>query len=303
MQTVPSTAAYPFRSVPRPQGALGVEVLGLDTEALDAAGAAELRRLVYTHKLVVFRELELSDDAYIALARKLGRPQIYFQPNYHHPDHPEIFVSANVPIGGRKVGVAGTGRYWHTDYQFFPDPLPLVMVSPRVIPTGGRGTCFVDMQAALRDLPPGLRPLTEGTRARHEAKWRYKVQACDIDKSIAEILEEFGAQTPPVTHPTAITHPAHGQRALYVSRGFTVGIEGLDYEEGKAALEALFDFCERPERVHKEPWVSSTTLLWDNRQLIHMASGSLHGAPSVSYRIGVYDDLPFYTEEPSGRLA
>jgi len=26
-------------------------------------------------------------------------------------------------------------------------------------------------------------------------------------------------------------------------------------------------------------------------------------APSVSYRIGVYDDLPFYTEEPSGRLA
>jgi len=303
MQTAQSTAAHPFRAVARSDGALGVEILGLDVAALDAAGAAELRRLVYAHKLVVFRDLELSDPAYIEFARKLGRPQIYFQPNYHHPDHPEIFVSANVPIDGRKVGVAGTGRYWHTDYQFFTDPLPLVMVSPRIIPAGGRGTCFIDMQRVLRDLPDDLRPLAEGTRARHEAKWRYKVQECDIDKSIAEILEEFGAQTPPVTHPTVITHPAHGKRALYVSRGFTVGIEGLGYEEGKAALEALFDFTEAPEHVHKEPWVPGTTLLWDNRQLIHMASGTLHGAPSVSYRIGVYDDLPFYTEEPSGRLA
>src|SRR5688572_955066 len=122
MQIAPSTAAYPFRSAPRTGGALGVEITGLDVEALDQAGAAELRRLVYEHKLAVLRGLELSDEAYIALARKLGRPQIYFQPNYHHPDHPEIFVSANVPIEGRKVGVAGTGRYWHTDYQFFTDP-------------------------------------------------------------------------------------------------------------------------------------------------------------------------------------
>jgi taurine dioxygenase len=303
MQSAHRTAAFPFRAVARPAGELGVEVHDLDATALDAAAAAELRRLVYEHKLVVFRGLELGDDAYIAFARKLGRPQIYFQPNYHHPEHPEIFVSANVPIDGKKVGVAGTGRYWHTDYQFFTDPLPLVMVTPRVIPAGGRGTCYVDMQKVLRDLPADLKPHVERTRARHEAKWRYKVQACDIDKSIAEILEEFGAETPPVTHPTVITHPVHGRRALYVSRGFTVGIEGLGYEEGKAALEALFDFTERPEHVHKEPWVPGTTLLWDNRQLVHMASGSLHGAASVSYRIGVYDDLPFYTEEPSGRLA
>lgn len=280
-----------------PAGRLGFPIEGLNVAELDAAGAARLRAAVYANKLVVLRGLELSDVEYIALARKLGEPQIYFQPNYHHPDHPEIFVSANVPIEGRKVGVAGTGRYWHSDYQFFDEPLPFTMVAPRLIPAGNRGTCFVDMEAVYANLPAELAHFVEGTRAIHEAKWRYKIQASDIDKSITEVLEEFGRITPAVTHPTVITHPVTGRRSLYVSRGFTVGIEGLTHEENRAALEALFAFVERPEHVHLQAWAHGDILLWDNRQVIHMSSGALHGSPSISYRIGVYDGLPFYAEK------
>lgn len=286
----------------RDSGRLGFVVEGLRVADLDASGAARLREFVYANKLVVLRGLEMSDEEYIALARALGEPQIYFQPNYRHPDHPEIFVSANVPIDGRKVGVAGTGRYWHSDYQFFDEPLPFTMVAPRLIPSGNRGTCFVDMEAAYATLPDELRRFVDGTTAIHEAKWRYKIQASDIDKSIAEVLEEFGRQTPPVKHPTAITHPVTGRRALYVSRGFTVGIDGLGHDESRAALDALFAYVERPEHVHVQPWRSGDVLLWDNRQVIHMSSGQLHGAPSISYRIGVYDGLPFYAEK-TGRSA
>jgi taurine dioxygenase len=280
-----------------PAGRMGLRIPVPDVAALDAAGAERIRQAVYANKLVVLSGPQLADADYIALTRKLGEPQIYFQPNYHHPDNPEIFVSANVPIDGRKVGVAGTGRYWHSDYQFFDEPLPLTSVAPRLIPAGSRGTLFVDMEAAYAALPPELRRHVDGTRAIHEAKWRYKVQASDIDKSIAEILEEFGAQTPPVTHPTVITHPVTGRRSLYVSRGFTVGIEGLGHEESRAALEALFEFVERPEHVHKQTWERGDILLWDNRQVIHMSSGTLHGSPSISYRIGIYDRLPFYAEK------
>lgn len=280
-----------------PAGRLGLPIEGLNVAELDAAGAARLREAVYTNKLVVLRGLDLSDADYIALAKKLGEPQIYFQPNYHHPDHPEIFVSANVPIDGQKVGVAGTGRYWHSDYQFFDEPLSLTMVAPRLIPSGNRGTCFVDMDAAYATLPASLRRFVDGTRAIHEAKWRYKIQASDIDKSITEILEEFGRITPPVKHPTAITHPVTGRRSLYVSRGFTVGIEGLSHEESRTALEALFAFVESPQHVYIQPWAKGDILLWDNRQVIHMSSGSLQGSPSISYRIGVYDGLPFYAEK------
>ncbi len=283
-------------------GALAAEIRGLEPAGLDADGAQAIRDLVYQHKLVVFRGLELSDEAYIAFAKQLGEPQIYFQHNYHHPRHPEIFVSSNVPMDGKKVGVAGTGAYWHSDYQFFPEPLPLTMVAPRQVPSGSRGTCYVDMHAVLEQLPPHLARLVQDRRAIHEAKWRYKVQPCDVDKSITQLLEEFGALTPPVTHPMVMTHPVSGRKCLYVSRGFTVGIEGLSIEEGRAALCELFDFIEREEHVHCHPWAVGDVLLWDNRQLIHMARGGAAGEPSVSYRIGVYDGLAFCADEPCGRL-
>src|SRR6185503_8462468 len=100
-----------------PEGQIGAEVTDTDLRTLTAEEAATLRAAVYRHKLVVFRDQTLDKDEYLAFARKLGRPQVYFQKNYHHPQYPEIFVSSNVPDeNGKKVGVAGTGQYWHSDY-------------------------------------------------------------------------------------------------------------------------------------------------------------------------------------------
>ena len=301
----PASLPFKIRVSPDTSSAsgLGTEIHGLDPERFDAEQAAALRALVYEHKVLVMRGLALDDEAYIAFARALGEPQIYFQENYHHPQHPEIFVSSNVPMDGKKVGVAGTGAYWHTDYQFFPEPLPMTMVAPRAIPSGSRGTCYVDMEHALERLPADLSRRIEGKRALHEAKWRYKVQPCDVDKSITQLLDEFGALTPTVSHPIVMTHPVNGRRLLYVSRGFTVGIEGMSHEEGKALLAELFDEVEREEFVFTHPWTIGDVLLWDNRQVIHMARGGAPDEPSVSYRIGVYDGLSFCADEPRGRLA
>ena len=287
---------------PSSTSGLGLELSGLTLGAIDRRLGAALVALVHEHRLVVLRGLEPDDAAYIDLARACGVPQVYFQPNYHHPRHPEIFVSSNVPMGGRKVGVAGTGAYWHSDYQFFPEPLPLTMVRPVAIPSGSRGTCYVDMAAALDRLDPADRAFVEEHRALHEAKWRYKVQPSDVDKSITQLLEEFGAETPTVSHPAVITHPVNGRRCLYLSRGFSVGFEGLSHEAGRATIARLCAAIEDEAHVHCHPWRPGDVLLWDNRQLIHMARGGADGEPSVSYRIGVYDGLPFNADELAGRI-
>ncbi|MEZ5979746.1 MAG: TauD/TfdA family dioxygenase [Planctomycetota bacterium] len=298
----PRAAGGRLRALARPVGDFAVEIRGVDVRELGPADGAELRDVVYERKLVVLRGQAIDERAHIAFARVLGEPQIYFQKNYHHPDHPEIFVSSNVPMNGKKVGVANTGAYWHTDYQFFPQPLPLTTVRPIGIPTSGRGTYFVDMQRAYEELPQDLRALVDGRRAIHEAKWRYKIQPSDVDRSITEILEEFGAETPTVTHPAVMTHPVTGRKCLYVSRGFTVGLEGLDPAASRAALQRLFAHTERPERAHAHPWSEGDLLVWDNRQLVHMAKGGAPGEPSVSHRVGVYDGVPFCADEPEGRL-
>jgi taurine dioxygenase len=273
----------------------GANVTDVDVRRLTPAQTTELKSAVYRHKLLVFCDQALDDDEYIALARKLGTPQVYLQPHYHHPQHPEIFVSSNVLEDGKKVGVAGTGQYWHTDYQFMPEPLSTTMVYPKLLPNGPRETYYIDMQRVYERLPLGLRARLAGLRAIHEAKWRYKITADDIDRALVDMLSLVEQHAPPVSHPAVIEHPVTGASSLYISSGFTTGFIGLSHGENEDLLRTLIDFIERPEHVHAQPWRREDILYWDNRSLIHKASRTPPGEQSKSYRIGVYDEYPFYT--------
>ncbi|MGD1897886.1 MAG: TauD/TfdA dioxygenase family protein [Phormidesmis sp.] len=274
---------------------IGLEIVDIDAAAVTQTEVVRIRQLVYEHKLVVFRKQSMSSEQYIAFAKQLGTPQIYFQENYHHPNHPEIFVSSNVLEDGQKVGVAGTGRYWHTDCAFQPQPLSWTMLYPQVLPQSVRETYYIDMCQVYRKLPTPLKAKIDGKRMLHEAKWRYKVQAWDIDRAIIDILKEFEKQAPPVTHPAVITHPVTQQQALYISEGFTTKVVGLEPEESEQLLAELLAFVEKEEHIYTHTWQDGDILLWDNRVLLHKAGGCPEGESSVSHRIGVYDDYPFYT--------
>lgn len=273
---------------------IGAEVRDLDLRRPTAADVAAIRELVVRHKLVVFRDQQFTDDEYVAMARRFGRPQVYFQDHYHHPRHPEIFVSSNVPMDGKKVGVAGTGRFWHSDYQFFDEPLSWTFVYPKVIPRGHRATMFVDMVRAWRELPARLQREFEPARLFHEAVMYYKVQPGDIDRAIAELMAEFRQLSPGASHPAVIEHPITGDRALYASEGFTMKIDGRSHEDSQRLLAELFAFLGDPARVHEHPWGEGDLMLWENRTLNHRASPLQKGEQSCSYRIGVYDGIPFY---------
>ena len=197
-------------------------------------------------------------------------------------------------MDGKKVGVAGTGRFWHSDYQFFDEPLSLTFVYPKIIPRGHRATMFIDMERVLAALPAHLREALAGARCFHEAVMYYKVQARDIDRAITDLMAEFRQLSPGAHHPAIITHPVTSAQSLYVSEGFTMSVDGMRHEESQRLLAELFAFVRRPEHVHEHPWGEGDLMLWDNRCLIHMSSGIPKGEQSCSYRIGVYDGLPFY---------
>ena len=277
-------------------GVIGAEILCWDVKTMTAADAARIRDLVYRHKLVVLRGQTVSEEEYIQFARVLGTPQIYFQPNYHHPDHPEIFVSTNIPKDGKKIGVSGTGKYWHTDCSFQEEPLSFTTLSPRIFPKSVRQTFYIDMEQVYNRLPAHLKEFVDTHIAVHEAKWRYKVRPEDVDKSITELLNEFEKSAPPVSHPAVIVHPVTGRRILYINEGFTTRFEGMGLEECRPILQELFAFIERPEHVYRHTYEDGDLLIWDNRPLLHKSSGVPNGEKNLNYRIGVYDGLPFYAK-------
>ncbi|NEP12523.1 MAG: TauD/TfdA family dioxygenase [Symploca sp. SIO2C1] len=286
--------------VNRPQQeSIGAEILDFDVKLTTPEQAIAIKELVYQHKLVIFRNQSLEEKQYLEFSHKIGTPQIYPQDNYHHPEHPEIFVSSNVLRDGEKFGVRATGRYWHTDCAFLDEPLPFTMLYPIIIPKSNRETYYLDMQKVYQKLPDHLRMYVEGKYLKHEAKWRYKVQEWDIDKAIIDIIQDFEEKFPAVQHPAIIVHPVTQEKILYMSSGFTTGIVGLDYETNQKVLQELLSFTERDEHIYKHEWEDGDVLLWENRTLNHKASIPVLSEESLNYRIGVYDGLPFYVSSAS----
>jgi taurine dioxygenase len=290
-----SLADHPGAEVAkRPGGGLGVQVSGVRAQDLGAPDFDALREIVWRHRMLVLLDQELSEADYIRFASGLGTIRPYFQENYRHPEHPEIFVSSNLHTRGERVGVPGTGRMWHSDYSFFPDPVSMTTITPRVLPDARRETLFVDMVRACAELPAHLREALEGRRCYHDPTSYYKIRPEDVDKAICEVIAEFHASAPRTWHPAFLTHPVTGERALFVSGGFTTRVEGLSHEECGALLSELFAFLEDPARVHSVEHVPGAVLLWDNRAVVHHASSVTTDQPNQSYRISLDDGRPFF---------
>ena len=277
-------------------GKIGGIISGIDIKSLDndAPELEQIRSAIYRNRLIVIKGQEFEPADYVAFTRKLGTPQVYFQQNYHHPDFPEIFVSSNVNKPGEKVGVAGTGHYWHTDCQFQDKPLSFTSITPVVIPTTMRYTSYIDMHQVYKNMPADLRELVEGATLVHGGNNRYKVTPDDIDKSIAQLIAYQDEIVPHVKHPAVIEHPVTGDKILYMSSGFTMRIEGLNYEDNQAAMAKLFAYIEDEANIHRHHWDAGDVIIWDNRYLLHKSSALPQGEKSKSYRIGIYDDYPFY---------
>jgi taurine dioxygenase len=290
------------------QLAIGCAVRGVDVRDVTSDVVRQVHDLVFRKRLVVLKDQTLDEQGLVDFAHQLGEPVPYLQANYHHPKQPLIFVSSNVKAAdGTRLGVARTGGYWHSDTSFEAQPKTLTLLSPRILSKHSvRATRFIDMSEVYRALPESLKNALEGQRLLHSGRWRYKVRAEDAGFDITEILQMIDNVAPPTAHPALITHPYTGERVVYASRGFVIGIEGMSQAESSRILTELFDFAESPRFVRDVAWHLGDLILWDNRSLQH-SSGRNASAASVQqqareevdtmmYRITIRDAWPLSSD-------
>ncbi|POM23159.1 Alpha-ketoglutarate-dependent taurine dioxygenase [Actinomadura rubteroloni] len=290
----------------QPAHRFGVTVEGFDPATASDDDIEDLRRTVYEQKIVVLRGQDLDTRAFLALGRRFGRPEEYYQPMYHHPDVREVFVSSNVEEGGRQVGVPKTGKFWHSDYQFMPTPFDITFIYPQVLPERNRGTYFIDMAQAYERLSDELKEAAESTRAWHSVRRYFKIRPSDVYRPLSEVQAEVDAETPPSVHPTVITHRFTGEKILYLSEGFTSGIEDSEGRDRPDLLQALLEASGQldptfgHENIHLQTFEKGDLLVWDNRTLVHRALHTATPEPAVSHRVTVYDETvgdPMATSE------
>ncbi|MDO4762648.1 MAG: TauD/TfdA family dioxygenase [Corynebacterium sp.] len=275
-------------------GELGVIIRGFDPKTATEDDYRAMKQAVYDHRLIVLKDQQDIDPGdFVHLGTQMGTVVPYYEPMYHHPDHHEIFVSSNITQDGKQLGVPRTGKFWHSDYQFKPEPFAFTIFAPKILPEGNRGTFFIDMAQAFERLPEQLKVKARGTYAEHSVRRFFKIRPEDVYRPLGEIIDEVEAKSPASVHPTVITHPVTGEEILYISEGFTnqiVDQPGLVQEllEEIGMLDPEF---EHPN-IQRHPYEPGEIVIWDNRALSHRALHVTHDGPAVSHRVTVVDGLP-----------
>jgi taurine dioxygenase len=256
-------------------GSFGAEIGGLDLRLpLCAEDLAALKAAWNRHLVLVIRGQQLTPAQHIRFGRYFGElwPHPLTPPEL--PDHPEIYVLANL-VEGKPDYQPQRADFWHTDLTYTARPSRAGILYARVIPPTGGDTLFANMQRALATLPPGLRERLAKLEAVHGMEGfgaRYAV-AKGADSPPLPPATPGYEPIPNVTHPVVIRQPETGRPSLFVNRGFTIRLLGLDAAESEALIDELIRHATSEDNLYRHQWQVDDIVIWDNFCTMHCATG------------------------------
>jgi taurine dioxygenase len=299
----PTSPASALGSATAPRTSIRVEPLtctiGAELSSVDLGEAsrspalvAEIRALLLAHKVLFFRDQEMTRAEHVAFARHFGELEDHPVAG-SDPEHPglvRIYKSPEAPVD----------RYensWHTDATWREKPpFGCVLRCVECPPVGG-DTMWVNMGAAYARLPEHVKAQIAPLRARHSIEASFGA-AMPIEKRLA-----LKAQFPDAEHPVVRTHPETGEKILFVN-AFTTHFTnfhtpdnvrfGQDANPGAGQLLSyLISQAYIPEFQVRWRWKKNTVAMWDNRCTQHYAVMDYPPCHRKMERAGIVGDLPY----------
>ena len=264
--------------------ACGAVVRGVDlTQPLAKETVDEIRSAWLDHLVLVFPDQEMSDE-------DLERFTLYFGPFGDDP-----FIA---PIDGHEHIIAVQraadetapifAESWHTDWSFQESPPSGTCLFGITIPPSGGDTLFSNQYLALEHMPSELRSRLEGRKAVHSARNAYAPDGMygeadrESGRSMTIIASSDAEATQ--THDVIRTHSETGQETLFGAAGYITGFEDMTDDEGWALLTELYRWQTRQEFQYRHKWRENMLVMWDNRCLLHMATGGYPGHARLLHR-------------------
>lgn len=216
----------------------------------------------HRHGVIRLRNTGATDADVVAFSARFGQNKIHDLRSYLDTSHPELMRISNIEKNGKPIGLKDSAVLWHSDMAYREDPNPISVLVAEEITSWGGGTRFASMAAAYDALPQDMKTKLEGLQAVHSIRnYAYKPgEGMPVD-----MQEKY----PEVLHPVVVTHPATGRKALYVSEGTTMRIDGLGEAESREALDFLLAHAVRPEFIWTQDWQVGDIIVWDNRTVVH----------------------------------
>ena len=259
-------------SVKNSGAALGAEIAFDLSRDMDERQFRDIEAAFHDNIVVVFRGQTLSSARHIEFSRRFGELEIHIVKKYLLPDYPEILRISNVrDATGELIGLADAGFTWHTDTSYLQRPSRCSLLHAQEVPVRDGevlgDTIFTNTIAAYEALPDGMKRALAGKKAIH----RYSERKRIADSPRPKLTQAQLDATPDVAHPIVRTHPATGRKALYVTEGECIGIQGMPEEDARPLISELHAHCIRPEFQYRHKWQVGDLLMWDNATSMHLA--------------------------------
>ena len=255
---------------------------------------ADIRDALMAHGILVFHGQEMTNAEHVRFSQKFGPSEIHTVKQYLLPDFPEIIALANRGEKGTKP-IANGGAYWHSDITYKARP-PMGSILYRLeIPPEGGDTLYCDMAGAYDALSDEMKNKIDGLKAVHSYLPRFMASR-KIDDGFQsnkfELSDEQKAELGEGVHPIVRTHPENGRKALFINEGFTVRVEGMDEDEGKALLDELNTHATQDRFIYAHDWSVGDVVFWDNRVTMHKATEYDRQYARRMHRTTVQGDVP-----------
>ena len=261
---------------------IGVEVNDFSLSDLTEENISFLRSKWIEYGLIVFPKLPLSHDEFKDFALSFGDfgddPFISSLPDY--PNIAEIKRSANekaTPFGGT----------WHSDWSFMKKPPSATLLHSKIIPPVGGNTLFANTERSFAALPEEMKNKLRNLKVIHSAKIPYAddgFYALEKEERSMKILPSKKAKAT-FSHPMVKIHPETNKECLFINPVYTINVEGFSEDESQQLLWELYEHMIKDQFVYEHVWNDDMLIMWDNRTVMHQATGGYDGYDRLLHRI------------------
>ena len=244
---------------------VGLEIIGMTANQLvEPDTAAEAQHALDERGVVVYREVNISDEQLLAFSRLLGK--LVVQPTGEH-DYPEIQTitldpaKTNALLASYRQG----NFHWHIDGAIDEYPQKATLLTARAVDPAGGDTEFANTYAAYAALTDDERAQIADLQVVHSFA---HAQAL-ANQDATEDQRRSWDRVPARVHPLVWTR-SNGRQSLLLG---ATAAEIVDWpaSKGRALLERLLNWSTQPQFTLRHKWRKGDLVMWDNTGMLHRA--------------------------------
>ena len=226
---------------------------------LGGVHAAKIRELLEQRGVLVFPQIDLTDEEQVAFTSTLGTfaPELAGEAIYKVT----LDTKANVRADYLKGSL-----YWHIDGTMNKVPILASILSAKMLSPSGGDTEFCNTYAAYDELPEEEKKECARLSVMHSAWNSLFYYDPEPSSQMLKGMMAIGDQELPL-----VWNHRSGRKSLVL--GCTAShVVDMDYRKSVELLVRLREWATQPQFVYRHTWSVGDMVMWDNTGTMHRAT-------------------------------